>query len=48
VATWRMEGYATEEIAARLGCTTRTVQRKLDLIRRAWLRDEDQPSTTAG
>jgi DNA-directed RNA polymerase specialized sigma24 family protein len=37
VALWRMEGYAVDEIAARLGCTRRTVARRLDLIRRAWL-----------
>jgi DNA-directed RNA polymerase specialized sigma24 family protein len=33
----RMEGYDREEIAARLGCAVRTVTRKLDLIRDAWL-----------
>lgn len=39
VAVWRMEGYSTEEIAARLGCTTRTVERKADLIRQIWDRE---------
>jgi DNA-directed RNA polymerase specialized sigma24 family protein len=34
VALWKMEGYAIDEIAAKLGCTTRTVDRKLRLIRR--------------
>jgi DNA-directed RNA polymerase specialized sigma24 family protein len=37
VALWRMEGYTTDEIATRLGCTRRTVARRLDLIRRMWL-----------
>ncbi len=40
VALWRMEGYSDQEIAERLGCVSRSVQRKLDLIRKAWLRDE--------
>lgn len=36
-ATWRLEGYSNEEIAARLGCVTRSVERKLKLIRQTWL-----------
>jgi DNA-directed RNA polymerase specialized sigma24 family protein len=36
VALWKMEGFTTEEIAARLGCVARTVERKLALIRRKW------------
>ena len=36
IALWRMEGYTTDEIAKRLGCTRRTVARKLELIRDAW------------
>ena len=36
IALWKMEGFTTEEIAAKLGCTTRTVERKLQLIRRLW------------
>jgi DNA-directed RNA polymerase specialized sigma24 family protein len=36
IALWRMEGYTTDEIATRLGCTRRTVARKLELIREAW------------
>ncbi len=36
VALWKIEGFTTEEIAAKLGCTTRTVERKLQLIRRLW------------
>ena len=34
IAVSRMEGYTTEEIAAKLRRTPRTVERKLDLIRR--------------
>jgi hypothetical protein len=35
----KLEGYEREEIAARLGCTVRTVTRKLDVIRQTWLRE---------
>ncbi len=33
----RLQGYTREEIAERLGCAERTVKRKLDVIRQAWL-----------
>jgi RNA polymerase sigma factor (sigma-70 family) len=36
----RLEGYTRQEIAERLGCAERTVKRKLDLIREAWLEGE--------
>ena len=36
LALWKMEGYTTEEIAARLGCVPRTVERKLRVIRSLW------------
>jgi DNA-directed RNA polymerase specialized sigma24 family protein len=38
IALWKLEGYTHEEIAApeRLGCTVRTVERKLQLIREHW------------
>jgi DNA-directed RNA polymerase specialized sigma24 family protein len=36
IALWKMEGFTTEEIASKLGCTTRTVERKLHMIRRLW------------
>jgi RNA polymerase sigma factor (sigma-70 family) len=42
VARLRLEGYTGDEIAGHLGCNRRTVTRKLELIRRAWL--EDGPS----
>jgi DNA-directed RNA polymerase specialized sigma24 family protein len=36
VATSKLEGYTDEEIAARLGCVTRTVERKVARIRGIW------------
>jgi DNA-directed RNA polymerase specialized sigma24 family protein len=36
----RLQGYTREEIAERLGCAERTVRRKLELIREAWLQGE--------
>jgi hypothetical protein len=41
IALWKLEGHTNEEIAApeRLGCTVRTVERKLQLIREQWLAD---------
>jgi RNA polymerase sigma factor (sigma-70 family) len=38
IALWKLEGYTNEEISApeRLGCTVRTVERKLHLIREFW------------
>jgi DNA-directed RNA polymerase specialized sigma24 family protein len=36
LALWKMEGYANREIAERLGCVERTVERKLWVIRQIW------------
>jgi len=36
VAVWKMEGYSNLEIADKLGCVPRTVERKLGLIRTLW------------
>lgn len=36
VALRRMEGHSNAEIAAELDCSLRSVERKLELIRRAW------------
>jgi DNA-directed RNA polymerase specialized sigma24 family protein len=36
IALARLEGYTAEEIAGRLGCVPRTVERKLRLIRELW------------
>jgi DNA-directed RNA polymerase specialized sigma24 family protein len=40
VATLRMEGYTNEEVADRLGCSLRSIARKLELIRRTWLAED--------
>jgi DNA-directed RNA polymerase specialized sigma24 family protein len=39
IAVWKMEGFSTEQIAARLNCVPRTVERKLRLIRAHWVRE---------
>jgi DNA-directed RNA polymerase specialized sigma24 family protein len=36
IAVWRWEGYSNEEIATMLGCSSRTILRKLELIRTIW------------
>jgi DNA-directed RNA polymerase specialized sigma24 family protein len=36
VALWKMEGDTNREIAAKLGCVERTVERKLWLIKKLW------------
>jgi len=36
IALWKVEGYTNEEIAGRLGCVERTVERKLQRIRILW------------
>jgi DNA-directed RNA polymerase specialized sigma24 family protein len=36
VALWKMEGHTNAEIAAKLGCVARSVERKLGIIRAAW------------
>jgi RNA polymerase sigma factor (sigma-70 family) len=36
IAIWKMEGDTTEEIAAKLACAPRTVERKLQIIRSLW------------
>jgi RNA polymerase sigma factor (sigma-70 family) len=36
ISLWRLEGYTNHEIADRLGCTERSVERKLGRIRSLW------------
>src|SRR5215470_2454663 len=43
VAQWKMEGYTNEEIAAKLGCALRSVERKLKVIRSLWSQIEANP-----
>ncbi|HKI18968.1 MAG TPA: ECF-type sigma factor [Isosphaeraceae bacterium] len=37
----RLEGFSRHEIAARLGCAEKTVSRRMEIIRRAWLGEGD-------
>ena len=36
IANIRMEGHSNQEIAKKLGCTERTVERRLQRIREIW------------
>jgi DNA-directed RNA polymerase specialized sigma24 family protein len=40
IAVWKMEGFGNDEIAQRLDCGLRTVERKLAVIRTIWLAQE--------
>ena len=42
LALWKLEGYTNQEIAARLDCTVRTVERKLERIRAYWETPRDE------
>jgi RNA polymerase sigma factor (sigma-70 family) len=41
LASAKLEGYTNDEIAERLGCSLRTVERRLHLIRKKW--QQEQP-----
>jgi len=47
VALWKMDGLTSAEIAAQMGCSERTVERKLRVIRRLW-QEGDPCDGTAG
>jgi DNA-directed RNA polymerase specialized sigma24 family protein len=39
VALWKLEGHTNDEIAAKLGCVTRSVERKLGVVRSVWKKE---------
>jgi DNA-directed RNA polymerase specialized sigma24 family protein len=41
VAVWKLEGESADEVAARLGCARRTVERKLRVVEQVWDRGDD-------
>jgi RNA polymerase sigma factor (sigma-70 family) len=41
IALWRLEGYSNREIAEKLDCTERSIERKLERIRSKWSTDND-------
>jgi RNA polymerase sigma factor (sigma-70 family) len=45
IALWRLEGYSNREIADRLECTERSVERKLERIRSKWSSYDDHSKT---
>lgn len=48
VAVWKLEGNTTEEIAEKCGCSPRTIERKLLLIRKKWLQSEEREVAESG
>ena len=42
VAQWDLEGYTNDEIAAKLGCSRRRVERMVRIIRDLWAEEGDQ------
>lgn len=44
IALWRLEGYTNQEIAERLDCTERAVERKFSRIRDRWISYDDEAS----
>jgi DNA-directed RNA polymerase specialized sigma24 family protein len=43
IALWKVEGHTNEEIAAKLDCATRSVERKLRRIRSIWKNRSESP-----
>lgn len=41
VAVWKLEGYTNHEIGEKIGLKEKTVERKLQLIRRMWEQEVD-------
>ena len=39
LALLKVEGYTNQEIAEQLGCSRRTIQRRLDMIRDIWIEE---------
>jgi RNA polymerase sigma factor (sigma-70 family) len=42
IALWKLEGYTNGEIACKLGCSRRTVIRKLEAVRAIWNKDPER------
>ena len=38
IAAWKLEGYNNSEIAGKLNCASRTIERKVNLLRKEWTR----------
>ncbi len=44
IAVWKLEGESTDDIAGRLGCSRRTVERKLAVVELVWDREAEDPA----
>jgi DNA-directed RNA polymerase specialized sigma24 family protein len=47
IAALKLEGYTVDEIASRVGCARRSVERRLEIIRKAWSTDTPVPESSA-
>ncbi len=45
IALWRLEGYTNREIAGRLDCTERSIERPLERIRSKWTSYDESTSS---
>lgn len=45
IAHGKLQGYTNQELAAQMNCGLRTIERRLDLIRRIWMQVEEGPAT---
>jgi DNA-directed RNA polymerase specialized sigma24 family protein len=45
IAVWSMQGWTNDEIARQLGCATRTVERRLVMIRKIWMEAEGRTTS---
>jgi DNA-directed RNA polymerase specialized sigma24 family protein len=46
IALGKLQGFTNEEVAGQLGCSLRTVERRLEMIRRTW--EQRQPPADGG
>jgi DNA-directed RNA polymerase specialized sigma24 family protein len=43
IAQWKLEGFSNDEIAVKLACSVKTVERKLHRIRVLWSSGNEAP-----
>ena len=48
LAIWKMEGFSNDEIAKKVNRATRTIERKMQLIRKIWIHDYASRDSSSG